>query len=106
MQDEDQHIDLPDLIDEWQAERDRSPHQIHCDEESPTGQTVGKSTDDRRDADIGDHLDRQRRSQHRTGIAACNVKGEQAKRHSRKARADERNNLRTEQVAIGAIGED
>ena len=106
MQDEDQHIDLPDLIDEWQAERDRRPDQVHRDKEGAPRQAVGKGTDDRRNADIGDHLDGKRSSQHRTGILAREVIGEQPERHGCKPRADKRDNLRAEQMTIGAVGKD
>ena len=105
MQDEYQNIDLPRLIDEWQAEGNRGAHDIHRHQKGAARQAIGKSADNGRYADIGDHLDRERRPQHRPGIAAGYVIGQQTERHGRKARAHQCDDLRTEKMAIGAIGE-
>lgn len=61
MQREDQHIDLPDLIDEWQAERSHSPNQIHCDGESPARRGYNYDYSDR----YYDDYDRQPRRHYR-----------------------------------------
>ena len=84
----------------------RRPHQVHRDEEGAARQPVGEAPDDRRDADIGDHLDRQRGPEHGAGPLAGEFEGEQAERDRHETRADQRDYLGGEQVTVGAVGED
>ena len=73
MQNEDQHIDLPDLIDERQAERHDRPDHVHGHQQGPAGDLVDEGVHHWADADIGDHLDGQGAAQHRARIGTCKV---------------------------------
>ncbi len=97
---------MPHLIDERQCERDACPDDIHRDQERTPWQAVGIRPDNWRDADIGHHLDGKRRSQYGSGIATRDVISQQPKRDSGKSCADQRNDLRRQQMAIGAVFED
>lgn len=104
LQREDQNIDLPDLGHKRQADRHQGPDHVHADQQHPARYAVGEGARDRCDTDIGDHLDRQRGSEHRARVASGNVIGEQPERHGRKTGADQRDDLRKEQVAVGSVG--
>jgi hypothetical protein len=58
---------------------------------------------DRGDADIGDHLDRQRRAKDRAGIRPGELEGEQAERDRRQPGAEQGQKLGEEEAAIGGI---
>ena len=66
----------------------------------------GEGLRDRRDPRVGQHLDGQRRPEHRACIRAGQLVGQQAERHRHQAGADERDHLGGEQVAVGAVMKD
>jgi len=80
LQDEDEQIHLPNLIDERQSQRDGRPHDVHRDQESASRQKIRKAPNHRRYADIGNHLDRKRSSEHGTCLVARDLKCQQTKR--------------------------
>mmetsp|Transcript_53139 Transcript_53139/g.124386 ORF Transcript_53139/g.124386 Transcript_53139/m.124386 type:complete len:448 (+) Transcript_53139:344-1687(+) len=106
LQHEDQHIDLPDLSDERQQQGDRCAHQVQSDEQSAAGQLFGEGGGHRRNADVGQHLDGQRRAKDRPGVCPCQVVGQQAQGDRGQACADQSDDLSEEEMPIGAVGED
>ncbi len=61
--------------------------------------------DDRRDADIGDHLERQRRSEHSPCVLAGEVISEERESDRGQPRADEGQRLCGEQALVDSICE-
>ena len=106
MQQEDQHIDLPDLRHEGQKQGDRGAEEIERDEHRPPRQALGESGCDRRDADIGDHLDGEGAAENRASVDPRKIEGEQSERDRREAGADEGDHLRREEMTVSAVGED
>ncbi|PRD26010.1 UNVERIFIED_CONTAM: hypothetical protein NCL1_39267 [Trichonephila clavipes] len=106
LQNEDQQVDLPDLGDEGQAQRDGRSHEVQRHEQRAPREPVGEGLRDRRDPRVGQHLDGQRRPEHRACIRAGQLVGQQAERHRHQAGADERDHLGGEQVAVGAVIQD
>ena len=102
---EDQYVDLPDLGHEGQAQRHARAHQIERHEERARDHPVRESPGDGGDADVGDHLDREDRAEHHRGPVACEVEREQAECDRREPGAEQRHDLRGEQVAVGPVGE-
>ncbi|CAK7262250.1 protein of unknown function (plasmid) [Shinella sp. WSC3-e] len=106
MQDEDQDVDLPDLGDEGQAEGDGGAYEVECDQQRPPWKHFREGARDRCDADIGDHLDGECRTQHRAGVRSGDLVGEQAEGDRRQTCPDQRDDLRQKEVAIGSVLED
>ena len=75
---EDQDVDLPDLSDEREEKCDRSADDVKRDQHGPTRKSFREGGRHRCDGDICDHLDCQRRAQHRPSVLAGQVEGEQA----------------------------
>src|SRR3546814_1174399 len=67
---------------------------------------VSVSPGDRCDADVGYHLDCQRRSQNRASVGPGNIVGKKAQCDGCQTRSDKRDYLREEQMPICTIGED
>jgi hypothetical protein len=103
LKDEDQDVDLPDFRDEGQKHRRHRTDQIEADQHRTARESLGKGSRDRGDADIGDHLDRQRGSEDHPGLAAGQLECEQPQRHRRQARAYQCDHLGHEQVAVGPV---
>ena len=105
---EDQHVDLPDLgrrTGRQQRHGRPAPDPLRSSK-ARRGNRAGEGPDYRRDGDIGDHLDRQRRAQHSAGPVAGEIEeGEQSERDRRQPRADQRDDLGALQMAIGPIGQ-
>ena len=80
MQDEDQSINLPDLRDEWEEQRNASPYDIQCHEKRLAGEPGREGPHDWSDRDIGHHLDRKRDAEHLPGLVSCKLESEQAER--------------------------
>jgi hypothetical protein len=106
LKEENQNVDLPDLRHDGQKQCDARADHVHADQEGPARQPVGEAADDRRDPDIGDHLDRQRGPEHRARSRAGKLEGEQAESDRQQPRPEERDHLGREQVAIDSVGED
>ncbi len=102
---EDQDVDLPDLADERQADRDGGAQHIHRDEKGATRQPVGKGAYDGSHTNIGDHLDGQRGPQHCACRSASNVIGEQPQRDHSQPGSDQSHHLRQEQVTVCPIAQ-
>ena len=105
MEDEDQEVDLPDLIDEREKKSDTSPDHVHRYQEGAAGQPIGEGADDGCNTDIGYHLDRQRRSQHGACLLSGDIVSQQTQGDGRQPGPNQRNHLRQEQVTVGSIGE-
>ena len=63
MQQEDQKIDLPDLGDERQRQRDTRAQQIERHQKCPPRHAVGERSGDWGDTHIGHHLDGKNRAE-------------------------------------------
>jgi len=98
-----QRINLPGFRNERQGERDAGAHKIKTDEQSLARQAGRERARNRRDADIAEHLDGERRTEDFTSLRSGEIVREQAERDSRQASAEERGCLRREEVAIGAV---
>jgi len=105
LQDEDQHVHLPDRIHKRQADRNGGAHQVEADEHGPPGELIGEGAGHGRHADIGHHLDRERRAQHGTGLSARELVCDQPERDGGKPSAEQGDDLGGEQVAVGAGAE-
>ena len=106
LQQEDQQVDLPHLGHERQRQRHDRADEIECDQHRAAGKPFGEGRRDRSDTDIGDHLDRQRRAEHRAGPVAREIEGEQSERDRGEPRPHQRDDLGEKQVPIGAVRED
>jgi hypothetical protein len=74
------NVDLPDLVDERQAERDAAAHQVEAGQNRPSRQPREQACRQRSDADIGDHHDRERGPEHRAPLLAGKLIGEERQR--------------------------
>ncbi len=106
LEDEDQQVDLPHRTDERQRERHTRAGQVGGDQQPSARDPVRERGHDRSDSDVGDHLDRQRRAEHRPGVGPGEIVGEQAQRHGGQAGPGEGDDLGDEQVPVGAVAED
>jgi hypothetical protein len=66
----------------------------------------GKRTGNRRHANVGHHLDRERSAQDGAGLRAGQIIGQKPKRYGRQAGADQGNHLSNEQVPVSAVFQD
>ena len=106
MQQEDQHIDLPDLGHEGQCQRDTRPHQIKRHQQRAARHPVREGPGDGGDAHIGHHLDGEDRAQHQRGPVACKIEGQQTERDRCESGSQKRHDLRQKQMTVGAVGKD
>lgn len=106
LQHEDQNIDLPNLGDERQENGNGGADEIERHQHGAPRHTLGECRCDRRDTDIGDHLDGERGPQHRAGLRPRQFESQQAQRHRRKAGSHQCDDLCQKEVAIGPVFED
>ena len=102
---EDQCIDLPDFGHERQQDCHPGAHEVEGDKHRPSRQALREGGGDRRDAHIGDHLDCQSSAEHGSRLRARELEGEQAERNRQQPGTHKRNDLREEQMAVGAVCE-
>ncbi len=105
LQDENQHIDLPDLRHKRQGKGDQSTYQVQRDQHCLAWQAFCKSRSNRCNANIGCHLDRQRCAEDCTRSGSRKVEGQQPQCNGGKPRTYQRNDLSQEQMPVGSIGE-
>ena len=103
---EDEDVDLPDLVDERQEQGDGGAHEVGRHQEGAARQLPGESVRHRRHQHVGNHLDGQRRAEHRAGLGASEAIGQQPEGNRQQAGADQGNDLRCEKVPVGPVGED
>ncbi len=106
MQQEDQHIDLPDLGHEGQCQRDTGTHQIKRHQQRAARHTVRERPGNGCDAHIGHHLDREDRAEDQRGPVVCKIEGQQTERDRCESGSQKRNDLRQKQMTVGAVGKD
>ena len=82
------------------------PDQVQRDQHRPARQAIRERLRHRRDADISNHLDRQRGAQHRPRICPGQIVGQKAQGHGHQPGAQQRDHLRREQMSIGAVAQD
>ena len=100
-----QQVDLPDSVDERQAEHERRPRKVEGNQERPARYPMRDPANGGGDPHIGHHLERERGAENGPGMAVCEVIREQDQGDGRKTGAREGDNLRSEQAAIGGVGE-
>ena len=105
LQDEDQHVNLPDFGDEGQAHDDCGADQIQAHQQRAARQPLGECAGHGRDGDKSDHLDGKGRPEHLARIGAGELEGEQPERDGGQPRADQGDGLRHEQVSVGPVCE-
>jgi hypothetical protein len=66
-------------------------------------QPLGEGGRHRRNADIGNHLDRKRGPEHRAGLSAGEIVGEETKRDRGKSCPDQGDHLGEEEMPINAV---
>ncbi len=99
-------VNLPDLRHEGQHQGRREAHEVHADQKGSPRQSVSEAADNRRDADIGDHFDRQCDSENRARVGTREIVGQETQCDRREAGTEQRDDLRCKQVPVGAVGED
>ena len=102
---EDQGEDLPDLGDEGQAGDQPGAGEVERDQQRPARQAVCEAADERRDQDVGDHLEREGGAEHPAGLAAGEVVGEQRQRDGREPGADQGDHLGREEPPEAGLGQ-
>ncbi len=103
MQEKDEQIGLPDLGHEGERQCRNRADGIKGDEGSAPGQSLGDRSGDGREADIGDHLDREYRSQDQRGVSAGEVVCQETKGDGHQPRPEKGGNLRGEERAERTI---
>ena len=106
MKDENQNVDLPDLGYEGQHGRDGGANKVQSDQHGPAREHFRDDARDRGHGDIGDHLDRERGSEHDPGIGTGQIISEKGQRDGAQPRAGQGDGLRGEQMAVGAVLQD
>jgi hypothetical protein len=103
LQHEHEHVDLPGVLDEGQGERDRESNGVGADQNGLLGEPVHERCNQGCDADVGDHLDRQRGAEHRSGGISGDLEREQSEGNGEQAGADKGDDLGEEQRPVGAV---
>ena len=98
-----QYIDLPYLVDERQRDGDGCADEIQRDEKGAPRHKVRDPARQQSDHDIGGHLDRERGSEHRTGIFSRQIVGKQRQRDRHQPRADKGHDLGREKMPVGPV---
>ena len=99
-EDEHRQIEMPEVGGEWQRQNRGGAQQVEADQERTLRQPPGQRRGDRRDEDVGEHLDRQRGGDHHAGVVLDEVEGEQGEADHRDAGSDQCAGVGGEQPAV------
>ena len=105
MKDKDQDINFPDLGHKRQHQRNSGTDQVKAHQYCAAWQTLCQRSRDRRDADIGQHFDGQRRAEDDACLGTRQVKCQQTQRDRGQAGSQQGDDLREKQVAVRSVGE-
>jgi len=100
-----QGVDLPGLAHERQGSRDAGADDVQRDQQRLAGQPGRQRARERRDADIGDHLDGEGHAEHLAGIGPGQIMGQQTQSHRRHAGAEQGGDLGDEQMPVTGVTE-